>query len=69
MAYAASVGDAEFVAEDLPMGNGLVSEAASEEVFRLRGLAAVRLVTLEAMKEVLRTKRIDALQQLILTLA
>ena len=69
MAYAASVGDAEFVAEDLPMGNGLVSEAASEEVFRLRGLAAVRLVTLEAMKEVLRTKKIDALQQLILTLA
>jgi hypothetical protein len=69
MAYAASVGDADFVAEDLPMGNGLVSEATSEDIFRLRALAAVRLVTLEAMKEVLRTGRIDALQQLILSLA
>jgi hypothetical protein len=69
MTYAVSVGDAEFVAEDLPIGNGLVSEATSEELFRLRGLAAVRLITLEAIKEVLRTKKIDALQQLILNLA
>jgi hypothetical protein len=69
MAYAASVGEAEFVAEDLPLGGVLVNEAPTEEILHLRGVAAVRLVTLQALQNALFTKKTVALQQMILSLA
>lgn len=69
MAYAASIGEAEFVAEDLPLGGVLVSEAPTEEILHLRGVAAVRLVTLQALHNALFTKGTVALQQMILSLA
>ena len=69
MAYAASIGEAEFVAEDLPLGSVLVREAPTEDILHLRGVAAVRLVTLRALHEALLTKGIVALQQMILSLA
>jgi len=69
MAYAASIGEAEFVAEDLPLGGVLVSEAPTEDIMRLRGIAAVRLVTLQALDNALSNKEIEALQQMILSLA
>ncbi len=69
MAYAASIGEAEFVAEDLPLGSVLVSEAPTEDILHLRGIAAVRLVTLQALHNALITKGTGALQQMILSLA
>jgi hypothetical protein len=69
MAYAASIGEAEFVAEDLPLGGALVSEAPTEDILHLRGVAAVRLVTLQALQNALSTKGTAALQQMILSLA
>jgi len=69
MAYAASIGEAEFVAEDLPLGSVLVSEAPTEDIMHLRGVAAVRLVTLQALHDALFTKGTVALQQMILSLA
>lgn len=69
MAYAASIGEAEFVAEDLPLGGVLVSEAPTEDILHLRGVAAVRLVTLQALHNALFTKGTVALQQMILSLA
>jgi len=69
MAYAASIGEAEFVAEELPLGGVLVSEAPTEDILRLRGVAAVRLVTLQALHNALSTKTTAALQQMILSLA
>ena len=69
MAYAASIGEAEFVAEDLPLGGVLVSEATTDDILHLRGVAAVRLVTLHALNNALSTKETVALQQMILSLA
>ena len=69
MAYAASIGEAEFVAEDLPLGSVLVSEALTEDILHLRGIAAVRLVTLQALQNALLTKGTVALQEMILSLA
>lgn len=69
MAYAASIGEAEFVAEDLPLGSVLVSEAPTEDILHLRGVTAVRLVTLQALRNALLTKGTLALEQLILSLA
>jgi hypothetical protein len=69
MAYAASIGEAEFVAEDLPLGGVLVSEAPTEDILHLRGVAAVRLVTLQALHDALFTKQTVALQEMILSLA
>jgi hypothetical protein len=69
MAYAASIGEAEFVAEDLPLGGVLVREASTEDLLHLRGVAAVRLVTLQALHNVLVTEGTAALQQMILSLA
>jgi hypothetical protein len=69
MAYAASIGEAEFVAEDLPLGGVLVSEAPTEDILHLRGVAAVRLITLQALHNALVTKGTAALQQMILALA
>jgi hypothetical protein len=69
MAYAASIGEAEFVAEDLPLGGVLVSEARTEDILHLRGVAAVRLTTLRALHNALFTKGTEALQQMILSLA
>ena len=69
MAYAASIGEADVVAEDLPLGSGLVSEASTEEKFLLRGVSAVRLVSLQALHTTLLTKDTAALQQMILTMA
>lgn len=69
MAYAASIGEAEFVAEDLPLGGVLVSEAPTEDISHLRSVAAVRLVTLQALHNTLFTKGTVALQQMILSLA
>ena len=69
MAYGASIGEAEFVAEDLPLGGILVSEAPTEDIFHLRGVSAVRLVTLQALHDALFTKGTAALQQMILSLA
>ena len=69
MAYATSIGEAEFVAEDLPLGGVLVSEAPTDDILHLRGVAAVRLVTLQALRNALFTKETVALQQMILSLA
>jgi hypothetical protein len=69
MAYAASIGEAEIVAEDIPLGGVLVSEASTEDIVNLRGIAAVRLVTLQALHNALLTEGTDALQQMILSLA
>lgn len=69
MAYVASIGEAEFVAEDLPLGGVLVSEAPTEDILHLRGVAAVRLVTLQALHNGLFIKGTLALQQMILSLA
>jgi hypothetical protein len=68
MVYAASIGEAEFVAEDLPLGGVLVSEASTDDILHLRGVAAVRLVTLQALHNALSTKETTALQQLMLSL-
>ncbi len=69
MAYAASIGEAEFVAEDLPLGGVLVSEAPTGDILHMRGVAAVRLVTLQALHNALFTKGTVALEQMILSLA
>jgi hypothetical protein len=69
MAYAASIGKAEFVAEDLPLRDVLVSEASTECILHLRDVAAVRLVTLQALHNALFTKGTVALQRMILSLA
>jgi len=69
MAYAASIGEADIVAEDLPLGGVLVSEASTEEILRLRGIAAVRLVTLQALQNALSTKATADLDEMILSLA
>ena len=69
MAYAASIGEAEFVSEDLPVGGVLVSEAPTQDILHLRGIAAVRLVTLKALQNALSTKGTVALQDMILSLA
>jgi hypothetical protein len=69
MAYAASIGEAEFVAEDLPLGGSLVGEASTEDILHLRGVAAVRFITLEALHDSLSSKGTVALQQMILSLA
>jgi hypothetical protein len=69
MEYAASIGEAEFVAEDLPLGGVLVSEAPTDDILHLRSVAAVRLVTLRALHNALFTKGTVALQQMILSLA
>jgi hypothetical protein len=69
MAYAASIGEAEFVAEDLPLGGVLVSEAPTDDILHLRGVAAVRLATLQALHDALFTKGTVALQLMILSLA
>ena len=69
MTYAASIGEADIVAEDLPLGGVLVSEASTEEIFHLRGVAAVRLVTLQALQNALSTKGTADLEQMILSLA
>jgi hypothetical protein len=69
MMYAASIGEAEFVAEDLPLGGVLVSEAPTDDILHLRGVAAVRIVTLQALRNALSTKGTTALQQMILSLA
>ena len=69
MAYAASIGEAEFVSEDLPMGGVLVSEAPTEDILHLRGIAAVRLVTLQALQNALFTQGTVALREMILSLA
>ncbi len=53
MAYAASVGQAEMIAEDLPIGGALIAEADSNDLLHLRAIAAVRYVTLEAVKAAL----------------
>ena len=68
MAYAASIGEAEIVAEDLPIGGVLVGEAPTDVILHLRGVAAVRLVTLQALHSALSTHETVALQQMILSL-
>ncbi len=57
MAYAASIGEAEFVAEDLPLGGVLVSEAPTEDILHLRRVAAVRIVTLNRPYKMLSSLR------------
>ena len=53
MSYAASVGDAEVVAEDLPLRGGLVRDAVTADLLHLRGVAAVRMITLAGVRDVL----------------
>jgi hypothetical protein len=50
MTYAASIGEVEMVAEDLPLGGGLVAEASSEELVDLQSIAAVRYLNLQALR-------------------
>lgn len=68
MVYAASIGEAEFIAEDLPLGGVLVGEAPTDDILHLRGVAAVQLVTLQALHNALLTRSTAALQQMILSL-
>ena len=65
MVYAASVGEAEMIAEDLPVGGQLVSEVASEELFHLRGLAAVRYTTLGAVRSALGGDEVPLKEQIL----
>jgi hypothetical protein len=69
MAYAASIGEVEFVAEDLPLGSGLVSEAPTGTILFLRSVASVRFITLEALHSALVTNKTEALEQIALSLA
>ncbi len=64
MAYAVTNGEADLFAEDLPLGSGLVAEAGSAELMHLRGIAALRLVTLDALRQVLESRRVDPLVEL-----
>jgi hypothetical protein len=53
MSYAVSVGDAEVVAEDLPLRGGLLGDAPTADLLHLRGVAAVRMITLAGLRNVL----------------
>ncbi len=50
MQYAASVGEAEVVAEDLPVGTLLVAESSTEDLQYIMGLAASRYLALEMLR-------------------
>ena len=69
MAYASSIGEAEIMAEDLPIGGLLAGEAPISDILHLRGVSAVRLVTLQALQNALSTQGTLALQQVVLSLA
>jgi hypothetical protein len=66
MAYAGTVGDTDLFAEDLPFGSGLVAEAGSAELLHLRGIAALRYITLDCLREALEIRRVDPLIDLCL---
>jgi len=65
MRYAAYVGEADIVADDLPVGGRLIGEAETAVLLRLRGTVAVRLVVLEAILEILDGRGLGALVEVI----
>jgi hypothetical protein len=65
LSYAVSLGEADLVAEDLPLGGGLISEASSPDLAQLVNIAAVRILTLEALQEAIKGKGLGKLQSLI----
>jgi hypothetical protein len=52
MAYALCVGEADIMADDLPIGGMLIREAETEALLRFRGTTAVRLITLQAVRQI-----------------
>lgn len=65
MRYAAAVGDAEVLAEDLPLKGGLVRDASTAELLHLRGVAAVRMVTLSGVREVLQGRGLGRVDEVL----
>lgn len=46
------------MADDLPIGGILIREAETEALLRFRGTAAVRLITLEAVREIVEERSV-----------
>ncbi|QMV18811.1 hypothetical protein GOB94_09050 [Granulicella sp. 5B5] len=65
MMYAASVGEAEVVAEDLPLKGGLIRDAPTADLLHLRGVAAVRMVTLAATRDVLMGLGLERMDEVV----
>jgi hypothetical protein len=66
MTYYASIGDADVVAEDMPIGAQLISEAGTEDLLRLRGVAAVRIVMLDALTDAISKEDLGKLNQALI---
>jgi len=69
MIYAASTGDADLIAEDLPIGGQLISEAPTQDLLHLRGIAAVRIITLHALLDAIDNQGLGKLDEILLQLA
>jgi len=69
MVYAASTGDADLIAEDLPIGGQLISEAPTQDLLHLRGIAAVRIITLHALLDAIDNQGLGKLDEILLELA
>jgi len=69
MVYAASTGDADLIAEDLPIGGQLISEAPTQDLLHLRGIAAVRIITLHALLDAIDNQGLWKLDEILLQLA
>ncbi len=69
MSYAASVGDAEVVAEDLPLRGGLLGDATTADLLHLRGVAAVRMITLAGLRDVLTGKGLGRMDEVLVGMA
>ena len=65
MKYASYVGEADIVADDLPVGGELIGEAETAVLLALRGTAAVRLVTLAAIQQFLKEREMSGLEQAV----
>jgi hypothetical protein len=65
MAYASSVGEADIMADDLPVGGVLIAEAETDVLLGLRGTTAVRLVTLEAIRETVEGQSVEGLKRIV----
>ena len=65
MKYAAYVGDADIMADDLPIGGELIGEAETPVLLALRGTGAVRLVMLGAARQLLIEEDPSALEEAV----
>jgi hypothetical protein len=67
--YAVSVGEADVVAEDLPIGGNLIREAPTQDLLQLRGRAAVRFITLEGVRQAVLGNGVGTLAEVAINLA